>query len=79
VDAGDSRNLADAYRFLARVRDRLFFMVGRPVDAFPTKPEDQEALGIAMGLLSQPRQEIEEEYLRVTRRARRVCEPLIYG
>lgn len=79
VDSDDARRLIDAYRFLARLRNRLFFMVGRPVDALPTKPEDLEAVGIAMGYVSQPRQEIEEEYLRVTRRARRVCEPLIYG
>jgi glutamate-ammonia-ligase adenylyltransferase len=75
----DARRLADAYRFMARLRNRLFFMVGRPVDALPTKPEDLEALGISMGYLSQPRQEIEEEYLRITRRARRITEPLIYG
>jgi glutamate-ammonia-ligase adenylyltransferase len=79
LDHDDARRLADAYRFMARLRNRLFFMVGRPVDALPTKPEDLEALGISMGYLSQPRQEIEEEYLRVTRRARRITEPLIYG
>ncbi|MDQ3940647.1 MAG: bifunctional glutamine-synthetase adenylyltransferase/deadenyltransferase, partial [Actinomycetota bacterium] len=79
IDADTTRLLSDAYRFLGRLRDRLFFMAGRPVDALPTRPEDLEALGIAMGYSAQPRQEIEEEYLRITRRARRVCEPLIYG
>jgi glutamate-ammonia-ligase adenylyltransferase len=61
------------------LRNRLFFLVGRPQDSLPVKPEDLEALGVSMGFKEQPRQEIEEEYLRVTRRARRVCEPLIYG
>ncbi|MGH2807186.1 MAG: bifunctional [glutamine synthetase] adenylyltransferase/[glutamine synthetase]-adenylyl-L-tyrosine phosphorylase, partial [Actinomycetota bacterium] len=73
----DARRLTEAYRFMSRLRNRLFFLVGRPVDALPTKPEDLEAVGIAMGYLSQPRQEIEEEYLRITRRARRIAEPLI--
>ncbi len=79
VDDDDARMLLAAYGFLMRLRNRLFFMFGRPTDALPVKPEDLEALGIAMGFEDQPRQEVEEEYLRVTRRARKVCEPLIYG
>ena len=76
---GDAATLAEAYRFLARVRNRLFFMVGRPTDVLPVKPEALEALGVALGYSSQPRQELEEDYLRITRRARKVAEPLIYG
>ncbi|MBW3595430.1 MAG: bifunctional [glutamine synthetase] adenylyltransferase/[glutamine synthetase]-adenylyl-L-tyrosine phosphorylase [Actinobacteria bacterium] len=75
----DASHLADAYRFVARARNRLFFLAGRPVDVLPTKPEDLEALGIALGFTEQPRQEVEESYLRVTRRARRVAETVLYG
>jgi hypothetical protein len=32
-----------------------------------------------MGYQEQPRQELEEAYLRITRRARRSAEALIYG
>ena len=71
--------LLDGYSFLMRLRNRMFFLLGRPVDALPSKPEELEALGISMGYSEHPRQEVEEEYLRVTRRARKVCEPLIYG
>jgi glutamate-ammonia-ligase adenylyltransferase len=79
VPEDDALRLADGYLFLMRLRNRLFFMTGRPVDALPAKPEDLEALGIALGYTGQPRQEVEEEYLRVTRRVRRISEPLIYG
>ena len=75
----DAAALAEAYRFVSRARNRLFFLVGRPVDVLPSKPEDLEALGIAMGFKNQPRQEVEEAYLRATRRSRRVSERLIYG
>ena len=75
----ESRWLVDAYRFLARARNRMFFMYGRPFDSFPTKPEDLEALGVSLGYRDQPRQEVEEDFLRFTRRARRVCERLIFG
>jgi glutamate-ammonia-ligase adenylyltransferase len=74
-----ARLLVDAYSFLMRLRNRLFFIAGRPVDLFPTKPEELEALGVAMGFSEQPRQELDDEYLRATRRIRQICEPLIYG
>lgn len=76
---GEAAIMTDAYRFLMRLRNRLFFMTGRAVDALPVKPEDLEALGAAMGYTEQPRQELEEAYLRTTRRARKIAEPLIYG
>jgi glutamate-ammonia-ligase adenylyltransferase len=79
IDASDADRLAEAYSFLMSLRNRLFLMAGRPTDVLPARPEDLEALGIAMGYSEQPRQEIEEDYLRVTRRARKVAEPLIYG
>jgi glutamate-ammonia-ligase adenylyltransferase len=75
----DARLLVDAYAWLGRLRNRLFFIVARPTESLPVKPEDLEALGVAMGYADQPRQELEEHYLRTTRRVRRVAEPLIYG
>lgn len=75
----ETARLVSAYEFLSRLRNRLFLLSGRHSDALPVKPEDLESLGIAMGFEDQPRQELEEEYLRVTRRARRVAETVIYG
>lgn len=75
----DARRLDEAYIWLMRLRNRLFFLSGRPIDALPPTPEGLEALGIAMGYQEQPRQELEETYLRITRRARRSAESLIYG
>ncbi len=79
IDSESARRLSEAYRFLMLLRNRLFFMTARPVDALPTKPEELEAAGIAMGFKNQPRQELEDGYLRVTRRARKVAQSLIYG
>ncbi|HEX2296718.1 MAG TPA: bifunctional [glutamine synthetase] adenylyltransferase/[glutamine synthetase]-adenylyl-L-tyrosine phosphorylase [Actinomycetota bacterium] len=75
----EALQLAEAYRFLMKARNRMFLMAGRPGDALPAKPEELEALGVAMGYTDQPRQEMEEDYLRLTRRARRVAERVIYG
>lgn len=79
LEGRDAEQLADAYRFVSRARNRLFFLAGRPVDVFPAKTEELEALGIALGFTDQPRQEVEEAFLRVTRRARKIAERLIYG
>jgi [glutamine synthetase] adenylyltransferase / [glutamine synthetase]-adenylyl-L-tyrosine phosphorylase len=78
LEAEHGDQLMDAYRFLSSLRNRLFFMVGRPVDVLPAKPEELEALGIALGFVDQPRQELEDAYLRVMRRTRRITQPLIY-
>lgn len=74
----DAARLREAFTFLMELRNRIFFLFSKPVDALPTKPEELEALGIAMGLTGQPRQEVEETFLRVTRRARKVAHALIY-
>ena len=75
----DGDQLLEGYSFLERLRNHLFLMAARPVDVLPVKPEELEALGMAMGFQEQPRQEVEEAYLRTTRRIRRIAEPLIYG
>ena len=79
VDDAEAARLDDTYRFLMRLRNRLFMVDGRPNEVLPTKPEDLDALGVALGYRQQPRQELEEEYLRHTRRARRIAERLIFG
>lgn len=79
MSESDARVLTDAYSFLMRLRNRAFFLSARPVDVLPVKPEDLEALGISMGFRDQPRQELEEVYLRTTRKARRVAEAIIYS
>ncbi|MDQ3963644.1 MAG: bifunctional [glutamine synthetase] adenylyltransferase/[glutamine synthetase]-adenylyl-L-tyrosine phosphorylase [Actinomycetota bacterium] len=78
LNEGDTNVLVDSYRFLARLRNRYFLLLGRPVDALSNKPEELEALGISMGFEDQPRQELEETFLRTSRRVRRLCEPLIF-
>jgi [glutamine synthetase] adenylyltransferase / [glutamine synthetase]-adenylyl-L-tyrosine phosphorylase len=73
-----ARRMLEAYEFLYNLRNRMFLMSGLSRDGLPSKPEELEALGVAMGFKDQPRQRLEEHYLKVTRRARAVAEPLIY-
>ncbi|HYY44654.1 MAG TPA: bifunctional [glutamine synthetase] adenylyltransferase/[glutamine synthetase]-adenylyl-L-tyrosine phosphorylase [Actinomycetota bacterium] len=79
IGADAHRRLTEAYDFLARMRNRLFLITGRAADVLPGRYEDLEALGISLGFQEEPRQQIEETYLRLTRRARRAAEAIIYG
>ncbi len=79
LSEAETARLQEALSFLMHLRNRMFFLYARPVDALPLKPEELEALGIAMGFKDQPRQEVEETYLRNTRRARTICERVIFG
>ena len=79
LQAEDAEVLADACRFFMRLRNRYFLLMGRPVDTLTTRPEELEALGIALGYEDQPRQELEDTFLRITRRVRRIAEPLLFG
>jgi [glutamine synthetase] adenylyltransferase / [glutamine synthetase]-adenylyl-L-tyrosine phosphorylase len=79
ISDSDARKFREAFIFLSSLRNRLFWLMGRPSDVLPAKPEDLEALAIAMGYRNQPRQELEEDYLKLTRRARGVAERYIYS
>lgn len=79
LEASTAEVFEEAYEFLSRLRNRYFLLVGKPRDTLTTKPEELEALGIALGFSNQPRQELEEAYLRTTRRVRKRAEPLIFG
>jgi glutamate-ammonia-ligase adenylyltransferase len=79
IDDEDGARLAAANELLLRIRNRLYLITGRPIDSLPTKPEALEALGLALGYREQPRQEVEEAYLRVTRRCRKVAQEIIFG
>jgi glutamate-ammonia-ligase adenylyltransferase len=71
--------LADAYRFCAAARNRLFLREGRGRDSLPSDADEAARLARSLGYHTNPRSELREEYRRVTRRARRVMERVFYG
>jgi glutamate-ammonia-ligase adenylyltransferase len=79
IDDDAHGRLVESYTWLTRLRNRLYLMTGRSAEVVPSKPEDLEALGISLGFRDQPRQQLEESYLRTTRRARKVAQTIIYG
>jgi [glutamine synthetase] adenylyltransferase / [glutamine synthetase]-adenylyl-L-tyrosine phosphorylase len=79
LTADDAAALSEAYRFCARVRNRLYHQAGRARDSLPTEPERAARLAISLGYDLHPRTSLREDYRRVTRRARRVVERVFYG
>jgi glutamate-ammonia-ligase adenylyltransferase len=75
----DAAVLEEAYRFCARVRNRLFLQAGRARDSLPVDPAEVTRLARSLGYTSHPRTALREEYRRVTRRARRVFERIFFG
>ena len=79
LDPDDAAVLDAAYRFCARVRNRLFLRAGRVRDSLPADPDEASRLARSLGYEVNPRSALREEYRRVTRRARRVVERAFYG
>ena len=80
VDLEKGRWLVDAYRYLNRARNVLYLLKGRPQDALPKEAEELETLARALGYPAPgARVQLLEDYRKVTRRARQVCEDVFYG
>jgi [glutamine synthetase] adenylyltransferase / [glutamine synthetase]-adenylyl-L-tyrosine phosphorylase len=75
----DADWLRAGYRFLSEVRNRLYLLRQRDVDALPASNPVLERLARSLGYGRGGRQSFEEDYLRTTRRVRRVTERLFYG
>ncbi|MBP1631804.1 MAG: glnE, partial [Acidobacteria bacterium] len=79
IDAAPAAALRAAYRFCARVRNRLFLQEGRPRDSLPADPASATRLARSLGYEGSPRAGLREEYRKVTRRARHAFEAVFYG
>jgi glutamate-ammonia-ligase adenylyltransferase len=79
VDDRDAEWLRDAYLMLNRVRNHMFLLRGLATDALPSRDDDLERLARSLGYPRPARSQFLEDYRRVTRRARRVCDRLFYG
>ncbi|MFN2556892.1 MAG: bifunctional [glutamine synthetase] adenylyltransferase/[glutamine synthetase]-adenylyl-L-tyrosine phosphorylase [Nitriliruptorales bacterium] len=78
VEPRDAQWLREGYRFLTSIRNRLYLLRQRDVDVLPTSAALLERLGRSLGYGRGGRQELEADYLRHTRRIRRVTMRLFY-
>jgi glutamate-ammonia-ligase adenylyltransferase len=75
----DASELREAWLMASRVRTALTLVGARATDVLPVDRESLESAARLMGYPQHSASALEEEYLRVTRRARAVFERLFYG
>lgn len=84
VDAGliereDAELLREAWLLASRLRSAITLRTGQTSDLLPWDRRELDAIGRLLGYPERSANEIEEDYLGTTRRARRVFEQLFYG
>ncbi len=73
-----ARDLGEAFVFLSDVKNTLEVDRRLHAEAIPPAPDDQTALARRLGYEEYPRQSFLDDYLRVTRRARRAMERVFH-
>lgn len=71
--------LREAWLLSSRLRSAITLYTGRTSDVLPTDPRDLDAIGRLLGYPDRSASVMEDDYLGVTRRARRAFEQLFYG
>lgn len=79
IEAADARLLAEAWRLASRIRSANVIWTGRASDLLPSSRRDLEAVARWCGYEEGMATAFEENYLRVSRRARAVFEKVFYG
>jgi glutamate-ammonia-ligase adenylyltransferase len=73
-----ARDLGEAFVFLSDVKNTLEVDRRLRAEAVPASPDDQTSLARRLGYQEYPRQSFIDDYLRVTRRARRAMERVFH-
>jgi len=79
VEDDDARLLASAWRLASRIRSANVIWSGRASDLLPSSRRDLEAVARWCGYAPGQAAILEEDYLRLSRRARAVFEKVFYG
>jgi glutamate-ammonia-ligase adenylyltransferase len=79
LSVADAKLLADAWRLASRIRSANVIWTGRASDLLPSSRRDLEAVARWCGYEPGHAATLEEDYLRLSRRARAVFERVFYG
>ncbi|MGW8483852.1 bifunctional [glutamine synthetase] adenylyltransferase/[glutamine synthetase]-adenylyl-L-tyrosine phosphorylase [Microbacterium sp. NPDC055903] len=71
--------LREAWRLASRLRSAITLLTGQTSDVLPSDRRQLDGIGRLLGYPDRSASAVEEDYLGVTRRARRVFEQLFYG
>ncbi|UNK72378.1 bifunctional [glutamine synthetase] adenylyltransferase/[glutamine synthetase]-adenylyl-L-tyrosine phosphorylase [Microbacterium sp. H1-D42] len=77
--AADAERLREAWVLASRLRSAMTLLTGQTRDVLPGEVRELDGVGRILGYPDRSATVLDEEYLRVTRRARRVFEKHFYG
>ena len=77
--AADAEKMRDAWVLASRLRSAMTLLTGQTKDVLPRELRELDGLGRLLGYPDRAATILEEDYLRVTRRSRRVFEKQFYG
>jgi glutamate-ammonia-ligase adenylyltransferase len=78
LPVGDAEELADAWRLVSRIRNAVTLVAGRPGDSMPRDPRERAAVALVLGYGPGSSDEMVNDYLRTTRRARAVVDRVFW-
>ncbi len=79
VPESDAELLREAWRLASRLRSAITLLTGKTSDVLPADRRELDAIARLLGYPDRSATELEEDYLGVTRRARKAFEHLFYG
>jgi glutamate-ammonia-ligase adenylyltransferase len=79
ITGDDAEELAEAWRLAARLRNAIVLWKGRPSDSPPTNVSDLDGVARLLGYPPASAARLDDDYQRITRRARHVVDRLFYG
>ncbi len=79
LSASDALSLAEAWRMASGLRNAITQVRGRPADSLPRDTRERAAVAHIRGYPVGESERLVDDYLRVTRRARRVVERVFWG
>ncbi len=79
VDASDRDALTDAWRMVSHLRNAIQQVRGKPGDSLPRDAGERAAVAVVCGYRPAHSDEMVNDYLRVTRRARQVVDRVFWG
>lgn len=74
-----AERLREAWRLASRLRSAITLLTGKTSDVLPADRRQLDAIGRLLGYPDRSASAVEDDYLGVTRRARRDFEHLFYG
>jgi [glutamine synthetase] adenylyltransferase / [glutamine synthetase]-adenylyl-L-tyrosine phosphorylase len=78
LDEDDAEVLAAAWRLVSRVRNAMMLVRARPSDSLPREPRERSGVAYVCGYGADGAEELVDDYLRATRRARAVVDHVFW-